>query len=148
MFTFVSFVGFFLVYAIYSPTQIMYTSTLLVCSTFGIVAAYLVSRVVLARVCDEKAPTFCAITLPVPLFALYSLIHLVVPNTLPLLNEEFAIWVYLAFALVLYTHFAYDIMSSISQHLGIYCFSLGKRTNKDEITTLLEEVITTDEKQH
>jgi hypothetical protein len=121
MFTFISFVTFFVIYAYFSPQDVMHTKTLLVCSTFGMVAAYLVSRVVLARVCDEQPPSLYMITLPLPLFTLYSLLHVYMP--ILVVDEGLMIMTYLIYVMALYAHFIYDIMNSISTHLGIFIFS-------------------------
>lgn len=148
MFIFLSFVLMFAVYLYFSPQDAMHTMTLLVCSTFGIVAAYLVSRMVLARVCDEQPPTFYMIIVPVPFMMIYSLSHAITRSSLFMVQESLIMTCYLIYVLAFYFHFIYDIMTNISAHLGIYCFSLGKRsTDKSEINSLLEQVIT-DEKQN
>jgi len=154
VFTFVSFFVGFVLYAFLSPADVMHKNTLLVCSTFGVVAAYLVSRLVLARVCDEKPPVVYLMSLPIFLFTIYGVVMTLIQGEklfagMNIIKQESSVFVlYLLFVLVMYSHFVYDILASISSHLEIYVFTLGKRVSQvGEIESLLEEV-TSGEKQN
>ncbi|KAL0478993.1 ethanolaminephosphotransferase [Acrasis kona] len=145
VFSFMAFFVCFLLYLILSPIDIIHTNTLLACSTFGVISGYLISRLVLARVCDERPTVIYLITLPLLLFTTYSVVmtlvqgELYVPANI-IEQEGSAFFLYLLFVLIMYAHFMYDILVSISLHLNIYIFSLGKRVaKKGEIESLLEE---------
>jgi ethanolaminephosphotransferase len=120
-----------------SPASLMQTNTLLSCSTYGIVSAYLVTRLVLCRVTDEIAPKFYYILLPLPFIALFAAASQLFyanaePSTLGALrNADFYLLVtYLIYVTVFYAHFVYDVIENITEHLGIYCFSLVKRNQQ------------------
>lgn len=115
----------------FSPAGLIYNYTLLSCSTFGIISAYLVTRVVLARVCDEILPKFYYILVPLPFLTTLAMVS---DTLLSAQSGEqqadidlYAMIAYLIYVLCFYAHFVYDVVENITEFLGIYCFSIAKR---------------------
>lgn len=119
-----------LVWMVVSPMGILHSHTFLVCATVGIINAYITSRMILCRVCDMPIPQFYFIIAPLPLLVANALLPWCVSGfTAPLVDEVTSLFAYLVYIAILYCHFVYVTITSLTQHLGIYAFSLKPRSS-------------------
>ncbi len=81
----------------------------------------------LSRLLDLPAPTFYFILLPFPL--------LVFNVYFPFMDEYLLFWLITAHVFLLYSHMAYYVVRDISDHLGIYVFSLKNRLEQEKIVS-------------
>ena len=130
---FLTLVVCWLIWMYFSPADLMINYTFLSCSTFGLTTAYLVTRMVLGRVSDEVVPKFYYILVPLPFLTLIAFLSEVAFTARFGAAADFDVYAlmgYLVYVLVFYAHMVYDVIENITEHLGIYCFSLVKRNQQ------------------
>ena len=107
----------YVIYAIASPT-IVHQQIVALLIAFGLIASYLQTRMILARVCRETVPIIPAILYPLPL---------VVLNALgPKIAVRLVDYSYLFYISACYIHLVYNGITEMTLVLGIECFRLRK----------------------
>jgi len=113
----------FSVWVFYSKENLIERYPALIFSLFGFIAAYIVTRLVLSRVCEMKAEKFYLILVPLLPIVIHSLnnIFQFVTSKSPI-QEIHAILFYWIFAILCYSHMIYSVIDIICTHLNIRCF--------------------------
>ncbi|KAG2382491.1 hypothetical protein C9374_005071 [Naegleria lovaniensis] len=128
---FLVWMGFSTIYSY--KESLLQSHLLLILYIYGMYHAYIVTRFILARVCDLGIPMFMNI--------LYILV-LAFGNSLlagfdgkdTLLDESLFLIALAAIITISYVHMACNIIMSLTEHLGIYCFSVEKRNQHTNST--------------
>ncbi|EFC44595.1 predicted protein [Naegleria gruberi] len=106
--------------------QTLERNLLSVLYSYGMFHAYIVTRTILARVCDMTIPTL----MPVLYFLIVGLLNTlfgIMKGGNAILDEGLYLNILVIVTTIMYTHLAYDVISTLTAHLGIYCFSVQKR---------------------
>ncbi|CAM6082014.1 unnamed protein product [Calypogeia fissa] len=115
-----------------SPSDILATQPHLVLTGTGFAFGYLVGRLILAHLCEEPKGLktgMCTALFFLPLGIANALSARLLGGK-PLVNETVVLLLYVAFTSSLYLHFATGVIHEITHALGIYCFRVGKVTDK------------------
>jgi len=83
-------------------------------ATFGMVFAILVGRLVLAKITDTPMPPWLYVMVPLPVCVINSFLGIV--------EEKYAVFLYLLFAVSCYVHLALGIIEQMTTYLKIKCF--------------------------
>lgn len=114
---FVTLVILYAVYAYFAPLLVYKHIVPFICS-YSLIASYLQTRLILARVCREKVPIFYAILYPLPLVVINAIFFKY--------YVEEVHTALIAYILACYSHLIYNAISEISLILGIECFTQNK----------------------
>jgi hypothetical protein len=121
-----------LAWSAWSPTDVAGTQPYVLLLGFGMQFAYLMARLILAHLCDEHTRLIRAmwrVLIPLPLAvgnAAYA--RFVAADGQPLVDENALLWFNCVYATFMYVRFAMNVTHDITAWLGIYCFSLHRRT--------------------
>lgn len=129
------FIAWMLFSTIYSSKKsLLHSHLLLILYIYGMYHAYIVTRFILARVCDLGIPLFMNILFML-VFAFGNSL-LAGFNGKETLVDESVVLIALAVIITLaYLHMACNIIMSLTEHLGIYCFSVEKRMSNHHNVT-------------
>ena len=121
-----------LAWAAWSPGDVAWKHPFPLLLGFGFQFAYLMARLILAHLCDEHTGLIrymWLVLLPLP-FAVGNAAYarFVAADGQPLVPEVPLVWLNLAYATFMYVRFAMNITHDITAWLGIYCFTLRRRT--------------------
>lgn len=93
-------------------------------SLVGIASAKYATKIIHAHLLNEKFPVLTRLTLPLIFGSLTYGSYTLFPQPI---TESLFLYISLAVVLLSYSLWTYHCVNSISQYLGIYCFSLKKR---------------------
>ena len=111
-----------------SPTELYKNQPIYSYSIFGFVTSYIITRLVLSRVCKMKCELIYLIEYPMPIIALLSLNSKYrFIESIPIQNDYYLIAFYTIYSIICYIHFVNSSINSICEHLKINCLSM---TNK------------------
>ncbi|EGC30308.1 hypothetical protein DICPUDRAFT_83742 [Dictyostelium purpureum] len=92
-------------------------------ASFGILAAFITGKLILARICMDKLSPIQTIMVPL----IFVFLNIYKFNG-TLFDEILFSKIYFYSIFVLYIHFAYDVVTSLTEVLDIYCFKLKPHT--------------------
>jgi len=120
--------GFFTAFLYFSPVHdgLLTSHIVGVLFAYGLPCAYIESRLVVARVCDEQAILFPFIMYPLPFMFLHQYLEW------HLIGSAHMLYAYLIYVIVVFIHFAAFTIHEICEHLGIQAFSLDYLKKKNQ----------------
>jgi ethanolaminephosphotransferase len=112
------FIAEFVLYVIYaySAPEVVHNQIITFLASYGLIASYLQTRMILARVCSETIPLVPVVLYPLPF---------VVLNALgPQIALRFVDSAHLVYVLACYAHLVYNGIHEMTLVLGIECFTM------------------------
>eukprot|EP00761_Pharyngomonas_kirbyi_P010239 gb/GECH01010258.1/.p1 GENE.gb/GECH01010258.1/~~gb/GECH01010258.1/.p1 ORF type:complete len:405 (+),score=42.80 gb/GECH01010258.1/:1-1215(+) len=132
LFPSVFFTSSIVLWAYFSPSNIVETQIVFLCIICGLVFAYMSSRMVVDRVCKQSLTNLFYIHLVFPIAAANAIYGTVFdPQNEPLINEILMLYIALGYIMVIYAHFCYRVIIDICDLLNIRCFHI-KPVTKNE----------------
>jgi len=93
---------------------------LFMCSILGLVLGFCITRLVICRVCHQRADPYYLMIVPLPILAILSLLQGI--GMIPALPNLILIISYLVFVLACYSHMIYTVINILCEVLNIRCF--------------------------
>jgi len=126
------------IWMVYSPENLIEKYPALCFSFYGFLSAYIVTRLVLARVCHMRSEKFYVILVPMLPIVFHSFNnHFQIIKVRSPIQEIHAILFYWVFAVICYAHMVYSVINEICIFLCIKCFEIpdvrlkAKENNED-----------------
>jgi len=118
---------FFTLWALVSPTNILKNQPVEFMMTLGFVFAFLVGRVVFARMLTAPINPIKIIAIP----SIFGFINAI--SNQSMFNERLFIIFYLVISVAAYIHLALAVIHVLCNHLNIYCLKINKPKKSNEV---------------